>query len=82
VHVFKDIVVNQKKGFFGRDPFNPSLRGYKQIIPPEMSKSSRPPAAKGRAPSDDSPDLDRDRTAESVAGSPSSKKSAGAVKRK
>jgi TIGR03009 family protein len=82
VHVFKDIVVNQKKGFFGRDPFNPSLRGYKQIIQPEMSKSSRPPAAKGRAPSDDTPDLDRDRTAESVAGSPSSKKSAGGVKRK
>jgi hypothetical protein len=81
VHVFKDVVQNPKKPFFGRDPFNPSLRGYKQIIPPEMSKSSRPPAAKGRDPKADGRDLDRDPTTESVAGSPSQKKS-GAVKLK
>jgi len=81
VHVFKNVVLNEKKGIFERDPFNPSLRGYKQVIPPEMSKSSRAPAAKGRDSNADSPELDRDRTAESVAGSPSQKKS-GAVNRK
>jgi TIGR03009 family protein len=79
VHVFKNVVLNQKKGIFDKDPFNPNLRAYKQIIQPEMSKSSQLPSAKGRSPADNGSDIDR--SAESVAGSPSSKKSAGGVRK-
>jgi TIGR03009 family protein len=78
VHVFKNVVLNQKKGIFDKDPFNPNLKGYKQIIHPDVSKSSQPPAARGRSAADNASDMDR---ADSIAGSPSSKKSAGGARK-
>jgi hypothetical protein len=32
VHVFKNIEVNPKRGFFDGDPFKPSLRGLKLVL--------------------------------------------------
>lgn len=88
VHVFKDIVVNEKRGFFDRDPFKPSLRGLKLVlnekpaapavgekpIAPPASKQSKAPASKTRATANDNSELDLGRTADSAADNPVKKK--------
>src|SRR5262249_32565747 len=79
VHVFKKVVVNERRGFLDKDPFKPNLRGYKIVVQPETAKKSKSPSGTLPAGIDDIPDLDR--SAESVAGSPSSKKSAGGVRK-
>jgi TIGR03009 family protein len=73
VHVFKDIVINEKRGFFDRDPFKPSLRNYKLVLndksaveekpiaPP--SKSAKSTKGNTRAAANDGAELDLGRTA-------------------
>jgi len=81
VHVFKNVVVNKKKGLFETDPFNPSLKGYKQVLPPEYSKPASSPSGKRSAGPGDAPDLQPARSAESIAGNPSRKNSAGGARK-
>lgn len=44
VHRFGQMDINRKPGLLSRDPFQPSLVGYKKVIPPS---SARPDAGKG-----------------------------------
>jgi len=88
VHVFKDVVVNEKRGFWDKDPFKPSLRGFKLVlndkpaapavgekpIAPPVSKQSKAPASKTRATANDNSELDLGRTADSEADNPVKKK--------
>jgi TIGR03009 family protein len=74
VHVFRNVVVNAKKGFFDKDPFNPNLRGYKQILPPTDSPRGKAVSDKGPASPRDNADLDLGRTADSAADIPARKK--------
>ncbi len=90
VHVFKDIVVNEKRGFFDKDPFRPSLRGYKlallndkssapavgeKPIAPPATKQSKAPTSKARTTANDNSELDLGHTADSDADNPVKKKS-------
>jgi TIGR03009 family protein len=80
VHVFRDIVVNEKRGFFAGDPFKPNLRSYKLVVigkagdDPVAEKPIAPPSkqaksgkGKTRATANDGSDLDLGRTADSGA---------------
>jgi TIGR03009 family protein len=77
VHVFRNVVINERKGFFDKDPFKPNLWGYKAVLPPDKSKS----ASKNKNSStgvDDVPDLGR--TADSGADNTARKKAAAKTK--
>jgi TIGR03009 family protein len=83
VHVFRNVVVNAKRGIFDmfeKDPFNPSLRGYKQILPSADSTPPRSVSGKSSAGPDDVPDLDLGRTADSAADNSGRKKPATKTK--
>ncbi|MGE5192081.1 MAG: hypothetical protein ACM3U2_06220 [Deltaproteobacteria bacterium] len=75
VHVFSKVVVNERKGFFDKDPFKPNLWGYKLVISPETAKNSKSRSGKAPAGTDDLPDLDLGRTADSAASKTARKKS-------
>jgi TIGR03009 family protein len=92
VHVFKDIVINEKRGFFDRDPFKPNLRGFKLVVTgkgaddPVEEKPIAPPTkpakatkAKPRAAANDGSELDLGRTADS--GSDGTPRKSGAAAR-
>ena len=90
VHVFKDVVVNEKRSFFDKDPFRPSLRGFKLVLlndrsaapavgekpipPPATSKQSKAATGKSRATANDNSELDLGRTADAAVDNPVKKK--------
>jgi len=76
VHVFRNVVVNAKRGIFDKDPFNPSLRGYQQILPPEKSPRGKAVSDKGPTGPRDNADFDLGRTADSGADNVARKKPA------
>jgi TIGR03009 family protein len=78
VHLFRNVVVNERRGFFDKDPFRPNLRGYKRVIPPDTAKNSK--SASGKSAVDDVPDFDLGRTADSDSGTAPRKKAATKTK--
>jgi TIGR03009 family protein len=72
VHVFKNVVINPKRGFLQDNPFKPNLNRYKLVV----TGKAPPPAAgsKKSSAAADSPLYDLGRTAESTTGNPSGKK--------
>ncbi len=77
VHVFRKVVVNERRGFFDKDPFKPNLWGYKPVLPPDKSKSASRTKSSS-AGVDDVPDLGR--TADSGTDNPGRKKAATKTK--
>jgi TIGR03009 family protein len=84
VHVFRDIVINERRGFFDRDPFRPSLRNYKLVLNdkpadekpiPPATKQAKGTNGKTRATANDTSGLDLGRTADAGSDIPARKKS-------
>jgi TIGR03009 family protein len=90
VHVFKNIVINPKRGFFEGDPFKPNLRNLQLVLnekpsaPAVGEKPIDPPAAKApktasgssRATPGAAPDRDFDRAPDKATDTAGRKKSA------
>jgi TIGR03009 family protein len=79
VHVFKNVVVNERRNLFSGNPFKPNLFRYKQVIPPGTAKNSTSRSGKS-AGTDDVPDIDLGRTADSDGGTAPRKKAATKTK--